>query len=519
MSSESAAHAGEAPYVQATGAPEGLPPLPIGSPDRERSEREAAFRRGRERGRRHTTDRVAPRHAGGDGRDGDTLPRDHGDAVDEVVSRAFTTLADNVRDFAVFLMNREGIITYWGESARLIKGWSRDQAEGAHLRLLYPEGGSEDGTAEAHLHEAARRGEYVGEGQRVRSDGSKFWGGISLTALRDGSNELIGFAKVTRDLTGRRAAEAALKGSHDEAEAAVRRAEEASRAKGLFLATMSHEIRTPINAAMGYIDLLEMELAGPLSSRQQQYLERIRFNNTHLLGIIDEILDFSRLDAGRLTPCRSAGLLEEPVRDALRMVELQARARNIAISDSVSDFLVDIPYWGDENRVRQILVVLLSNAVKFTPANGRITVSAGTAAKPPADVRLRGRGPWVYVRVEDTGPGIPPDRLAAIFQPFEQADMTHTRPHGGAGLGLAIAQRLAQAMDGDLAVRSQPQMGSSFFLWLPAAAEEAVKSPRSRTERMARHSVTERDGVVDAVDALITSAERISLHAFRRSTD
>lgn len=123
---------------------------------------------------------------------------------------AFAALADNVRDYAIFLLDPTGVICFWGEGARLMKWWTREEAEGSHLRLMYPEEGSDDGTAEAHLAEAAETGEYTGEGRRVRSDGSTFWAGVTLTALRDSGGELLGFAKTTRDLTVRRAAEAAL---------------------------------------------------------------------------------------------------------------------------------------------------------------------------------------------------------------------------------------------------------------------------------------------------------------------
>ena len=498
MNTGGAIQPGDAPYLQATGAPDGLPPGPVGTPGRESHERIAAFRRG---------EQLADDAAQGDAARRDP---DHGTGPGGVAHLAFAALADNVRDFAIFLTDPSGIITFWSESARLVKWWSREQAEGAHLRLLYPDGGSEDGTAEAHLQEAAESGEYIGEGQRVRVDGSTFWAGISLTALRDATGELIGFAKVARDLTGRRAAEAALKAAADEAEEARRRAEDASRTKSLFLATMSHEIRTPINAVMGYVDLLNLELAGPLTRQQQDYLERVRTSNVHLLGIIDEILDFSRLDAGRVIPARAAGQLERPVRAALQMVQPQAASKGVAVSDWASGFAVDVPYWGDEDRVRQILVVLLSNAVKFTPSGGRVTVSAGTSEQPPADVRLPGTGPWLYVRVEDTGPGVRPDRLAAIFEPFEQGDMELTRRHGGTGLGLTIARRLAQLMDGDLTVRSEVGLGSTFFVWLPIAAEEAVGSPRAR----AAHMDPPGPAILDEVrDAIMVELERI-VHAF-----
>jgi PAS domain S-box-containing protein len=123
---------------------------------------------------------------------------------------AFTALADNVRDYAVFLMDPQGVIIYWGEGARLMKWWLKEEAEGAHLRLLYPEECSEDGTAEAHLLDAERLGEYTGEGRRVRRDGSTFWAAVTLTALRDAEGQILGFAKVTRDLQARRAVEMAV---------------------------------------------------------------------------------------------------------------------------------------------------------------------------------------------------------------------------------------------------------------------------------------------------------------------
>jgi PAS domain S-box-containing protein len=454
----------EAPDPDATGAPEGLPAVPYGTPGREAREREAAYRRGRESAGRRDPEL--------------------GLAEAEVAHRAFVAFAENVRDFAIFLLDPDGIITFWGEGARLIKWWTKQEAEGGHLRLLYPDGGSEDGTAEAHILEAAETGEYTGEGQRVRSDGSTFWAGVSLTAMHDANGKLLGFAKVTRDLTARRAAEAVLNAARIQAEEARIQAEEANRTKSLFLATMSHEIRTPINAVMGYVGLLELEIAGPLNEKQRAQLERIRASNAHLLGIIDEILDFSRLDAGRVQLARRAGRIATPVEAALQMVDVQARAKEVTLEDSVSGFAADVPYWGDEDRVRQILLILLSNAVKFTPAGGRIKVSAGTAAQPSPDARLSGPGPWLYVRVEDTGPGIPTERMGAIFDPFEQADMTLTRQHGGTGLGLSIAKRLATLMGGDLTVRSQPGTGSAFFLWLPAAAEEAIQSSRGVAEEM-----------------------------------
>jgi PAS domain S-box-containing protein len=396
-----------------------------------------------------------------------------GQARPGVAARAFAALAENVRDYAIFLMDPDGTITFWGEGARLIKWWTKDQAEGSHLRLLYPPGGSEDGTAEEHLRMAAERGEYTGEGLRVRSDGSTFWAGITLTALWDETGTLLGFAKVTRDLTARRAADALLQSAAQAADVARSEAEMASAAKSGFLATMSHEIRTPINAVLGYLDLLDLEMEGPLSQGQRSFLGRARASARHLLELVSEVLDFSRLEADRMPMGRTTFRVGDAVGSALALVAPSARARGLHLADAVSGYAAGLSGWGDEVRVRQILVNLLANAVKFTEPRGgeagRITVSAGTATTASPDARVAGAGPWVYVRVEDTGPGIPADRLQAVFEPFVQADMTLTRTHGGTGLGLAISRRLARAMGGEITARSEVGVGSTFFVWLPAA--------------------------------------------------
>jgi PAS domain S-box-containing protein len=401
-------------------------------------------------------------------------------AWSQMAARAFAQLAENVRDYAIFLMDPTGRIVFWGEGARLMKWWTKCQAEGSHLRLLYPAGGSQDGTAEEHLDYAREHGEYTGEGERMRTDGSTFWAGITLTALRDERGELLGFAKVTRDLTARRAADALLQAASAAAEVARADAVAADAAKSGFLATISHEIRTPLNAILGYHDLLDVEIDGPLTSGQRRHLERARASGRHLLALVSEVLDFSRIEAERVPIARTGFQVGDTVRAALELVAPQARAKRIVIVDAVSGYAAGLCALGDEQRVRQILVNLLANAIKFTSANGaepgRVTVSAGAAKAATSDANVSGDGPWVYIRVEDTGRGIHPDQLRAVFEPFVQADMTLTREHGGTGLGLAISRRLARLMGGDLTVRSEPGLGSAFFLWLPAAPVESLQS-------------------------------------------
>ena len=414
-------------------------------------ERDKAWKRGEARARQ--------KRVGLDANNSTVL--DHSD----VAQRAFAALAENVRDYAIFLMDPDGIITYWGEGARLIKWWTPEQAVGAHFRVLYMDGGSEDGTAEGHLKEAAKRGELVTEGQRVRSDGSTFWAGATLTALRDANGTLHGYAKLTRDLTAAHAAEEAVRLAKEASEAG-KKAEAVNRAKGEFLTVMSHELRTPLQTIIAYADLLEMEIAGPLNAGQHEQLSRIRVSSRHLLGLAQDVLDLSRLELGRLPLAAAANGLGAVIEQALPMVEPQAREKKILLTSSVSTYAADLCYWGDEHRVRQILINLLANAVKFTAPGGRVTLSAGSTHQAPPQAQLGGAGPWVYLRVEDTGEGIAPEMLSSIFEPFEQ---TTTRAEG-AGLGLAISQRLARLMGGDLTVASEVGIGSSFFLWLQNSA-------------------------------------------------
>ncbi len=377
----------------------------------------------------------------------------------------YTLVAENVRDYAIFLMDVDGIIRCWGESARLMKWWTKQQAEGSHLRLLYPDNGAEDGTAEAHIAAAAETGEYNGEGHRLRSDGSTFWAYVTLTALRDQEGRLVGFTKVTRDFSARRAVESALQRERPAAVEAERALAEANRIKQM-VANLSHELRTPLNAIVGSVALLQQGAA-----RDREHLERLQRSSRHLLAIVDDVLQMTRVDSGTLVLSLAVHRLGVVIEDVLAEVSTEAERRGLTLTNAVSGSPADLPYWGDEARVRQILVNLLTNAMKFTDAGGRVTISGGTA-ETVSGASLSGPGPWIYARVEDTGRGIPPERIEAIFEPFEQSETADQQQ--GTGLGLAISRQLARMMAGDLVAESEPGIGSRFTLWLPIAAAQPV---------------------------------------------
>ena len=251
-------------------------------------------------------------------------------------------------------------------------------------------------------------------------------------------------------------------------------AEAANRAKSEFLANMSHEFRTPINAIVGYSDLLQLGISGPLTETQKEQLTRIRASSDHLLGLVEDVLDLAKIEAGRIEIKQELSYVAEPVTAALELITIQAEARGLRL-DNRCGATSALAFQGDADRVRQILANVLSNAVKFTEPGGKISVSCTIEAEPDPRARLL-PGQWVCVRVEDTGIGIAAEQVEAVFQPFVQAESGHTRTRGGTGLGLTISRRLARLMGGDLTVSSELGRGSCFTLWLRAAHRDGDRN-------------------------------------------
>ena len=264
-------------------------------------------------------------------------------------------------------------------------------------------------------------------------------------------------------------------------------AEASSHAKSEFLATMSHELRTPLNAVIGYAELLDLGISGSMTDEQRQQIGRIRDSARHLLGLVNEVLDLAKVEAGQLAVYMRASPARLAIESALALAQPMAEANGLTLAGGCES--PDVVYEGDEDRVRQIILNLLSNAIKFTEAGGRVRVECGITRRPDPEARLSGAGPWVCMRVRDTGVGIPEDRLAAIFDPFVQVEAGRTRRKDGSGLGLTISRRLARLMGGDLTVQSEHTKGSTFTLWLheaTAAHREAARWRANGSETAAR---------------------------------
>jgi PAS domain S-box-containing protein len=439
------------------------PAFPTASPPgRETAERIAAWKRGEEIGR---DPGAAP-------------PRDpyRGQAPAEVADRAFAALAENVRDYAIFLIDPEGIITFWGEGARLIKWWSREEAEGAHLRMLYPDGGSEDGTAEQHLVQAAESGEYIGQGHRVRADTSTFWARVSLTALRDTEGTLLGFAKVTRDLTAKRAEEAALLIARHQAEVAIRlksellqeragnegdeqpagelagataqlREERAERSR--LEATRYVLLRQLIAAEEQERIRLSRELhdqLGQLVTALRLGLRGLRSGNGSAGAALDDLEQLTVQLAGELSHIASE--LRPPALDRLGLQQaLQAYVEDWAARYGIATGFQPLGV-GDERFALEVETTL------FRTVQEALTNVAKHSAAQNVGVILERRPGSVGVIVEDDGTGFDVAAVAATGE--------RTRR-----IGLVGMRERVELLGGTLELESAPGSGTTLFIRLP----------------------------------------------------
>ncbi len=360
---------------------------------------------------------------------------------------SFRLMVESVTDYAIVMLDPQGCVVSWNAGAQRIIGYSAEEIVDQHLSRFYLDADVESGKPQRDLDVATAEGRCQDEGWRTRKDGSRFWANVVTTAIRDQAGTLRGFAKLTRDLTARRQVEADL----TNAKAA---AETANLAKSDFLSGMSHELRTPLNAILGFGQLMESD-SPPPSPAQKASIEQILHAGWYLLDLINEILDLAMIESGKLSLSPEPMSLRDVMLECKTMIEPQAKKRGIRMT--FPEF--DGPYFidADRTRVKQILINLFSNAIKYNKEGGTVVVGCTASARD----RVR-------VSVTDSGAGLPPDKLAQLFQPFnrlgQQANIE------GTGIGLVVTKRLVELMGGAIGVKSTVGTGSVFWFELVSTA-------------------------------------------------
>ncbi len=325
--------------------------------------------------------------------------------------------------------------------------------------------------------------------------GNTFWGALSLRKLSI-AEEVLTLVRIT-DVSTRVAHEEAL-------EAARIAAEQAVQTRTRFLANMSHEIRTPMNGVIGMASLLQETT---LDEQQHSFLKTIRTSGEALLTIINEILDFSKIDADQVQLEATVFDPSECAREAVELIRPTAISKGLQIKLDIADDLGSA-YRGDVNRIRQVLANLLANAAKFTDS-GSVSLSVGMLDEPGNQANL-------YFAVEDTGIGIPVDKQPHLFDPFSQADASTTREYGGTGLGLSISKRLAELMDGDITLLSTPSLGScfTFTLHAPEASAMSRAAESADLKKPLRPLAAEGLSVLVAEDNLVN--QKVAVHMLKQ---
>jgi len=407
-------------------------------------------------------------------------------------------LIEGVKDYAIFMLDASGHVATWNAGAERFKGYRGDEIIGRHFSTFYPPHVATSGICERELEIASREGRFEDEGWRVRKDGTRFWANVVISAVRDRGGQLVGFSKVTRDLTERKLAE--------EERAARLAAEQANRAKDEFLAILGHELRNPLAPIVTALQLMKLRGDGRVS-KEHQVIER---QVGHMVRLVEDLLDVSRIAKSKLVLKKQRLDLRDVVARAIEIASplLDQRGHHIHVDAPPHEILLD----GDEGRLTQVFANLITNAAKYTNPGGHL------------EIGVRREGREVVVEVCDDGVGIEPALLPRVFDLFVQGVQGAGRAEGGLGLGLTLVRTLVGLHGGTVVAHSDGSgLGSTFTVRLPApelAADPPGPGPtaRHRRLRVQHHRILVVD---DNEDALVLLGEALATagHEVKTASD
>jgi PAS domain S-box-containing protein len=383
-------------------------------------------------------------------------------ASDPVNDELFRLLVENVRDYAIFMLDPQGHVSTWNVGAQHIKGYLREEIVGKHFSVFYTPDAIARHWPQHELAVALDQGRFEDEGWRLRKDGSAFWANVVITPIYDKTQRLRGFAKITRDLTARRKTE--------ELQRTERRMNE-------FLAMLAHELRNPLAPIQSALDVVDRKPDDAATAAWARGI--IQRQTDQLSRLVDDLLDVSRITRGKVTLRREAVDVKATINQVVEAMRptIEERRHSVEIQVPSEPLVIE----ADATRVAQVLSNIIGNAVKYTPDGGRITVRAGVSDG------------FASISVVDTGIGIAPELVPRVFDLFVQGERGLDRREGGLGVGLTIAKRLTELQGGTLSAASPGSgLGSRFTIELPLMQPERIEHPSN-----------------DAIGSVITQSKRV----------
>ena len=362
-------------------------------------------------------------------------------------------LVDTIQEYAIFLLDPLGNVMTWNPRIQKLKGYESDEIIGKHFSTFYPKKDIEAGKPEWELDVCRNEGHVEDEGWRIRKDGTKFWANVVITTLRNDDGEIIGFAKVTRDLTERRNHEEELRRANHKLMQQSKQLKNLNEAKDEFISLASHQLRTPASGVKQFLGLLLEGYGGKLSNTQAAYVKQAYDGNERQIDLIDDLLKVAQVDAGKVTLKKAPADLNALLNDITGEQKDKFKSRHQTLLLQLSDDSVVISV--DVARFRMAIENLIDNASKYTPEGGTITIE------------LMQSGQEVRLSISDTGVGIDEESAVKLFKKFSRIPNILSESVGGTGLGLYWARKVVELHGGDITVESHIGSGSRFTVVIP----------------------------------------------------